>query len=376
MVTKACNLNCSYCYERFKTKEYMTLDMAKSIVEKEFAFVAESPDYDELQLDFIGGEPLMAFPLIRDLCEWVWSRPQPVPYICFATTNGTLLQGEVREWFEKHRERFWLGASYDGETSQMTNRGKLSGSADLDFFHYCWPRQGFKMTISRESLPHVAADVKAMLRKGYFLNASLAHGIAWTEEDAASFETQLEELRLFYLSAEYAELVQKYGDLVAPVLLEREPISIAYPRPGQSKFCGTGTAMVCYDVDGTPYPCHLFTPVVQGYSKSLPVGKLNFCDDENFEEPRCKNCCLKGWCPSCYGFNYQLRGDVKKRPEYSCRMYYVQALKTCQFILAHYEKEGVINTTADAQELETALKAFENLKSYTGGMLSPVEIPR
>ena len=61
MITYSCNLNCIYCYEQFKSNKRMSFDMAKSIVEKEIAFVRDSPDYDELEIDFMGGEPFWSF---------------------------------------------------------------------------------------------------------------------------------------------------------------------------------------------------------------------------------------------------------------------------------------------------------------------------
>ena len=35
MVTHACNLNCSYCYEPYKKNVYMSLDLAKEIISRE-----------------------------------------------------------------------------------------------------------------------------------------------------------------------------------------------------------------------------------------------------------------------------------------------------------------------------------------------------
>lgn len=42
MITHACNLNCSYCYESHKRNAYMTVELAKEIISKEAQFVAES----------------------------------------------------------------------------------------------------------------------------------------------------------------------------------------------------------------------------------------------------------------------------------------------------------------------------------------------
>lgn len=91
MVTHACNLNCSYCYESFKRNSYMSFEMAKEIILKEAHMVAESDRFDEIQVDFMGGEPLMNFPLIKQIVEWLKNGGIDIPWICFASTNATLL---------------------------------------------------------------------------------------------------------------------------------------------------------------------------------------------------------------------------------------------------------------------------------------------
>ena len=87
MVTHACNLNCSYCYETHKKNAYMDVNLAKEIILREAQFVNDSDQFDELQIDFMGGEPFMNFPLIKEIVEWLESGVISVPWICFATTN-------------------------------------------------------------------------------------------------------------------------------------------------------------------------------------------------------------------------------------------------------------------------------------------------
>ena len=101
MITHACNLNCSYCYESHKRNSYMTTEQAKQIIINEAEMVANSSEYDELQIDFMGGEPLMNFTLIKNIVEWLETDVISVPWICFATTNATLLDDKRKEWFNK-----------------------------------------------------------------------------------------------------------------------------------------------------------------------------------------------------------------------------------------------------------------------------------
>jgi hypothetical protein len=67
----------------------MSFETAKNVINWIFTHV---PDYaDGVEINFIGGEPLLEYPLIKEIFSYV-SRKQPkIPYIFFATTNGTLL---------------------------------------------------------------------------------------------------------------------------------------------------------------------------------------------------------------------------------------------------------------------------------------------
>jgi len=113
----------------------MSFEMAKEIILKEAHMVAESDRFDEIQVDFMGGEPLMNFPLIKQIVEWLKNGGIDIPWICFASTNATLLTPEIKDWLRQNKKYIVLGASYDGNGSmQSKNRGTDGFEIDLDFF--------------------------------------------------------------------------------------------------------------------------------------------------------------------------------------------------------------------------------------------------
>ena len=128
LTTYRCNLNCKYCYVQTKRDKDMSLDMAKSILEP---FLMKKAG--RLDITFMGGETLLAIDVIRPLVEWVecgsWNRP----YRFFGSTNGTLLNAELKKWLKKYANVLTLGLSYDGlPSAQSYNRG--NDNIDLDFF--------------------------------------------------------------------------------------------------------------------------------------------------------------------------------------------------------------------------------------------------
>ena len=195
MVTHACNLNCSYCYEAHKSDKKMSLETAKKVILDEVEMVQGTPRFEEIEIDFMGGEPLTNFDLIKQIVEWLERMPMPMPYICFATTNGTLLTPPRKEWLRLHRNTIQLCLSYDGDSQmQQINRGALATTVDLPFFKEVWPEQKFHMTVSQETLSGLARAILDMQRLGYMMEVSLAQGVLWTKADAICFYNQLSSL--------------------------------------------------------------------------------------------------------------------------------------------------------------------------------------
>jgi sulfatase maturation enzyme AslB (radical SAM superfamily) len=302
----------------------MSVEQAKNIIAAEAEMIYSSSEYDELQIDFMGGEPLVNFNLIKEIVEWLESDVIIVPWICFATTNATLLDEERKTWFTNHRSSISLGASYDGTSNmQTTNRGTDRYSIDLEFFHNLWPEQSFQMTISKDTLPHFAEGVLYVQRKGYELNASLAQGLDWTIEDAKIYRQQLCMLKDAYLE-----------DITLPPLnrLTRY-LDIHDSHGGEYKQihgCGSGHNMVTYDIDGNKYGCHMFSPIVLG-DKAIQTAEINWDNPDLMVDEFCVECVLRQFCPTCPGFNMRYRGALNCRDKRWCPMVLAEAITACEF---------------------------------------------
>ena len=357
MVTHACNLNCSYCYEPYKKNAYMDLDLAKDIILREAQFVRESDDFDELEIDFMGGEPFMNFTLIKNIVEWLENGVIDIPFICFATTNATLLTDEIKDWLRKHKDIINLSASYDGNSKmQFTNRGTNEHSIDLTFFKELWPNQGLHMTISKETLPALAEGVLDIQKKGYNVEAALAAGVNWTTDDALVYREQLCILKDSYLKntslTPFNRLSRYVGVTDAP---SNEKV--------QEKFCGTGKYMATYDIDGKKYGCHMFTPIVCGKDKALLADSVDWDSSKLTADDYCKNCILRNFCPTCAGFNYKYRGHIAIRDKRWCPMVLAEAMTSCEF---QVERIAIIEKLdeEDAQHGQMALQAYKILKDF------------
>ena len=366
MITHACNLNCSYCYEKYKSNKTMSFELAKELILKECKVVQEDPRFHELEIDLMGGEPMMNFNLIKQLVEWTAENPLPVPWVFFITTNGTLFDEERKRWFKKYKHLITAGESYDGTPEmQRKNRDTAKGSIDMAFFHETWPWQSFHMTISKETLPYLAQGILEIQRKGYPLEAALAQGENWDEHDAEIYKEQLYSLMETYLQ----------NPSLPPINILARTIDI---RPSsdiknevQKKWCGSGTHMVTYDIDGKAYGCHLFTPVVLG-ADALEHSKVKWNCSGTTEDSYCKECILKMSCPTCAGFNHRFRNDISKRDHRWCKMIMAEKIVSCEFQIKILSAKKNNFNSEDAIRAEGVLKAYKILKDInTSEITSP-----
>jgi sulfatase maturation enzyme AslB (radical SAM superfamily) len=75
IVTHRCNLDCVYCYESFKSPKAMPFDLAIGVLKSEFEMLAGSDDFDEIIIEFMGGEPTGSARTLRSRGKMGWVAP-------------------------------------------------------------------------------------------------------------------------------------------------------------------------------------------------------------------------------------------------------------------------------------------------------------
>lgn len=307
VVTHRCNLRCRYCYETRKDSRSMDFATARTIVERELSRTAELPDADEILFDFLGGEPFLEFPLIREIAEWTWSEPRLVPYLFSITTNGTVLDTATKNWLRNHAERFKVVLSLDGvRSAQETNRPGSADLIDMDFFREVYADQPIKMTISPETVGDFAAGVCKLLESGFLVAPSFAYGVEWSNFSIREYCKQLATLGQYFLDHPNIEPIPQFQKTLAAIL-DKGPLR---------RTCGTGRMMVTYDVDGQDFPCHLFLPWITERIN----GFEDVFNDSDLCDNQCRDCSFVRLCKHCYGFNFIERGNPAYRAKTTCRL--------------------------------------------------------
>ncbi|MCX6581145.1 MAG: radical SAM peptide maturase [Candidatus Aminicenantes bacterium] len=135
-VTDACNLECAYCgygkfyqdYDRRENK-FMDPEAAKAMVDY-ILELADSPlNYSHqrgISIGFYGGEPLLNFPFIKEMVDYVGHLKPRHNYFTFSmTTNGLLLE-RYMDFLVEHK--FNLLVSLDGDEHSNSYRVCKDGS--------------------------------------------------------------------------------------------------------------------------------------------------------------------------------------------------------------------------------------------------------
>ena len=353
-VTEGCNLSCTYCYEHSKSPRMMDIKTAKAIIDRE---LKETPPDIELDFDFFGGEPFLAFPLIRGLTEYICEKAGDRPYVLFASTNGTLIHGEIQDWLRDH-PCFYCGLSLDGtREAHNLNRCNSYDDIDLDFFLEQYPEQDVKMTIARNTLPMFADGVIELHEKGFQVSCNLAYGIDWSDKSNAEIlESQLMKLIDYYLS---------HPDIEPCSMLNMsiETVGIDADKQEHTRWCGAGKYMTTYDVEGNPYPCQFFMPLSIGKEKAEQAKSLVFPDDivpEELLEHKCRDCVIAPVCPNCFGSNYASTGNIYKRDSNLCTLTKI-TMKARSYFRAEQWKRGQLKGSED--DIQLILRAILKIQN-------------
>ena len=312
-LTQACNLACVYCYEHHKSSQMMELSTALDIVDREFS---NRKKYEEIIFDLFGGEPFLAFDLLKQVVKYIESKPWDIPFTIFTTTNGTLVHGEVQTWLREHKDTFICGLSADGNRMMHDlNRSNSYDLIDFDFFKEMYASQGVKMTVSTQTLPYLSDGVIDLHNKGFEVNCNLAFGIDWSDEANISIlERELNKLIEYYV---------EHPDIEPCSMLSLDISILALGKVKPRRTCGSGNEMVSYDIDGIDYPCQFFMPLSIGAEKAKLARTLDFpADTIPVEEmnPECRTCLIEPVCPNCLGSNFLSSGSIYLRSMDMCRL--------------------------------------------------------
>lgn len=257
-VTQSCNLRCEYCiysennasrHGRQHRDAVMSYDKAVQIIN---FFMEHSRN--KVIIGFYGGEPLLAFDLIKKIVQYIHSTFPERKVEYSITTNGTLLNNEIIEFFI--REKFQMTLSISG----------LSDAGIDDIYVY---NEDLKIAMAKEEI------------------YAMANMLGWFAKD---FE--LKEYFPPYMS----DLIQKHAILESGEFISKSG------HPGGP--CIPGVKRCLVNIDGDIFPCEKAIEnqemVIGNTEQGFYLEKVKqFMNIGTLTENECKNCWAFLLCSSC-----------------------------------------------------------------------------
>lgn len=332
-IAHACNMKCSYCFasqgDFGQVPALMSLEMAQRALD----FLLErSGERRNLELDFFGGEPLLVFPVIKEVVAYARKREKETGkrFNFTLTTNCLLLGEEVQEFLVENEIAVIM--SLDGRQEVHDRHRKLNngqGSYELvvgkikemlakkPFSYYV------RGTFTRDNLDF-SEDLRHMLELG-FDSVSLEPAVGADKPLAIGYDDLPQVLdeyeRLTDILLEYRESGRDINFFHYNLDLQKGPC-LAKRITG----CGAGIEYLVVTPEGDIYPCHQFVGESQFYMGNIMDSEIkssvrSIFEDNQLINKECRHCWARYFCGGgCHAGAY-LQGDISKPHIVSCSMH-------------------------------------------------------
>ncbi len=357
-VSHDCNLRCRYCFAEtgdFGTgRKLMTPETGRKAVD---FLIEKSLGRENLELDFFGGEPLMAWDTVTAVVDYARSveKQHGKNFRFTITTNGLLLDDEKIDYINREMSNCVL--SLDGRREvndrvRVTPNGKGCYDALVPKFQKLVKGRTnpgrtdyyVRGTFTKYNLDF-AEDVLHIASLG-FPQLSVEPVTAPSEEPYAITKEDLPEIfrgydRLYEVLSEGVRKTGKkpFNFFHYMIDLQQGPCVVKRLRG-----CGCGNEYVAVTPDGDIYPCHQFVGMEQWKMGSIYDGEVNreiadyFAKTHIYSKQGCSECWARFYCSGgCNANAFLYEGDVRKPMALQCEL--MKKRIKCAIALACAQRE-------------------------------------
>jgi len=328
ILTNACNLSCSYCYEQHNKDFGRFTD--ESLLDA-YNFLLKASDHEKKIFQFFGGEPLIHKDLILDFLrkhkDYLETNSKGfVKQYVSCVTNGLLITEDFMEQYFDYDFTFML-VSLDTIRADVDHReiGQKKIDALLRTLHKVpqkakdTQRITMRCTLAKENAPYFKEFVQAVYDAG--VKHIVVHPLIL---DSSRGFIPWEDQEWNKLHQDILDVLDEYFDLAIH-------FSEGVGQKGENN-CMVGSDMVAIDASGDYSGCYFFTNQKAGPASKTILG--NIFEDRLYldryvgfqkeyakmveEEEQCKTCDYKNACYQCPAGNMDT-GHKLFRPDDMCQ---------------------------------------------------------
>ena len=336
-VAHDCNLRCKYCFASTGDFGQGRKIMPPEIAKKAIDFViARSGVRHNIEVDFFGGEPLMAWDTVTQTVDYARSLEEKYnkKFRFTITTNGLLLDEDKRKYINENMDNCVL--SLDGRREVNDEfRKTVAGTGSYDTIVPKFkalvderdPNLDYyaRGTFTSHNLDF-AEDVLSIADAGFDrlsvepVTADPGCGYDLTEDDLPKIEAEYD--RLTDIMLERKKEGKPFTFFHFMVDLDQGPCVVKRLRG-----CGAGYEYVAVTPDGDIYPCHQFVGKDEFKQGSVLDQSFNmdiaqkFAGMNIYSRPKCQKCWAKFYCSGgCSAANYNMNHDRNDSYDLGCEM--------------------------------------------------------
>lgn len=339
IVTEKCNASCEYCFEHGRSQMDMPASVADDAI---LQWVEWSRDSEWVGLTFIGGEPMMNYPLIRHIVAFAQEiMSKAGKQITFdMITNGTLLDETHCQFFSKEGLQYCL--SLDGGPEINDHFRKMPGgksqygivSEKMRMLKSYQHWQGSRITVTPETAASVCNSIRDLHEKlaiNQFV-IGFATGMRWENEQIAAYSQSLMEVFEYYLENRTTSKNRR----LRIGILEVGQIEEAYQNGMYCNWgCGAGSGRIAVAPDGTLHGCARLAYARKQKHELVNLGAMSkgmdfqnrsrLLDHTGANRTKCIDCSLQRRCNGgCYAANLAETGNIYIPSDSYCKFVFAQ----------------------------------------------------
>jgi uncharacterized protein len=378
-VSHDCNLRCRYCFAKDGTYggNASTMTVETAVAALDF-MVANSGGRVDLEADFFGGEPLMAWDTVTAAVKYAreneskWGKR----FRFTITTNGLLLNDEKIRFINDEMSNCVL--SLDGrkavnDKARPTKNGTGSFDLVLDNFRKLTrsrTKPGFTDCYVRGTFTaynlDFAEDIVEMSRLG-FRDVSIEPVTVAVNADLPPPDYAIFPVHVPQIYEQYERLFRlvKSGEQDINFFHFNVDLSGGACVIRRLRGCGCGNDYMAVSPDGDVYPCHRFVGNDEWVMGNVRDGVVNvgvkeyFTKTHIYSKSDCAGCWARFYCSGgCNASSYDSHGDCRVTKSDSVECLMMKKRLECAIALGALKITGVLGALPQTPRVTGVLGAL------------------